>query len=180
MDEAPKRKNGFLSFVKNVILFILLIGVISASFWVSFLLGKRILVPVKKIPERRIDIVIPEPPSSIAALQDLEEVMEAELEKAGPPRKTVAAAEPEVVAEPKVTKSRGVVPYYKVVVGLYADKERATALVQDLKTNGFGSYLKKMNAGWRVQVGAFKSKIYAQNLQRSLRVKGFDSEIIYE
>ncbi|KPJ67194.1 hypothetical protein AMJ44_07345 [candidate division WOR-1 bacterium DG_54_3] len=180
MDEAPKRKNGFLGFVKNLILFLLLIGVIVASFRVSFLLGRRILVPIKKIPERKIDIVIPESPPSIAALQDLEEVMEAELGEAESPRVTIAEAKPAAVAEPKIIKFQSGIHYYKVVAGLYTDKERATALVQDLSANGFGTYLKEMNAGWRVQVGAFKDKVRAQHLQRSLKIKGFDSKIVYE
>jgi cell division septation protein DedD len=180
MHEAPKRMNGFLGFVKNFILFLLLMGVVVASFWVSFLLGRRILVPVKKIPERKIDIVIPEPPPSVAALQNLEEVMGAELEKAEAPRLTIAEAKPKLVAEPKVIKSQSGIHYYKVVAGLYADKDRATALVQDLNANGFGTYLKEMNAGWRVQVGAFKDKVRAQHLLQSLKIKGFDSKIVYE
>ena len=182
MDEAPKRKSGFLGFVKNFILFLLLAGIIIASFWVSFLLGKRILVPVKKIPEPRIEIAIPEPPPSIAALQEFEEVLEKE--KAESPQVTVGKTEPKRVEEPNTTKETGYsqsgTQYYKVQAALYADKGRALELAQRLDASGFATYLKKANAGWRVQVGAFKKKSHALHLQRSLKIKGFESKIIYE
>ena len=75
MNPVPKKRGGFLGFIKSLLLFVLLIGIIVSSFWVSFLLGKRILVPVKQIPERKFEVAAPLSQPTPAALQRLEEVM---------------------------------------------------------------------------------------------------------
>lgn len=173
IDLSPKRKSGFLGFIKNFLLFILLIGIIVSSFWVSFLLGKRILVPVKKMPKQRFEVAVPESRPSPAALQRLEEVMIDEVKKDASP---VAVAE----AEPKKVIKPGAEHYYKVQAGVYSNMSNAEEFAKKLQTRGFATYIKKVSKGWRVQVGAFYKKAHALHLQNSLSAKGFESTIIYE
>ncbi len=184
MNPNPRQKGGFLGIIKSVLLFVLLIGIIVSSFWVSFLLGKRILVPVKKIPERRFEVVAPVGQPTPAALQRLEEVMLEEEERAAAQEEAVAEkTEPVKTAEPKPVAekpSTGSKHYYKVQAGVFSDRENALALAERLQTNGFATYTKKVTNGWRVQVGAFYKKSQAQHLQSSLSTKGFESTIIYE
>ncbi|MEE8638070.1 MAG: SPOR domain-containing protein [Candidatus Margulisiibacteriota bacterium] len=168
----PKRKSGFAGLIKNLLLLLLLAGVIVASFWISFHLGKRILVPVKKIPERRIEVAIPEPPPSIAAMQRLEEVMIEELEKEEPAEV--------VVAKPKPKPKAGAIHYYKVQAGVFSEKNNAIGFAKKLRASGFETYIKKVSKGWRVQAGAFFKKAQALHLQNSLNAKGFKSVIVFE
>lgn len=183
MNPNPRRKGGFLGFIRSLLLFVLLIGIIVSSFWVSFLLGKRILVPVKKIPERRFEVVAPESRPTPAALQRLEEVMLEEEEKIAVEEVEAAQAEPAKVAEPKPAEgkpSSGTKHYFKVQAGVFSSKSNALALERKLNASGFATYTKKVTNGWRVQVGAFYKKSHAQHLQSSLSAKGFESTIIYE
>ncbi|MDD5382569.1 MAG: SPOR domain-containing protein, partial [Candidatus Margulisbacteria bacterium] len=153
--------------VKNLLIFLLLVVVIIASFWVSFQLGKKILVPVKK-PEAKIEVAIPEPPPSIAGLQ-----------KAG-----LLSKEAEQVAKPtaekRVCAPAAVGKYYKVQAGFFVVKTNANNMVSKLKSQGFDAFIVKLGRGWRVQAGAFKSKKYALERQRALKAKGFDSALVCE
>ncbi|MFC1540511.1 SPOR domain-containing protein [Candidatus Margulisiibacteriota bacterium] len=181
----PKKGGGFLEFLKHSFLLVLLIGVIVSSFWVSFNLGKRLLVPVRKLPQRNIEIALPEPPAVIAALEEFEEVTVVAEEDLSPLVKVVEtpkAAQPK--PEPKPTVSRTVAPsgakYYKVQAGVFSDKANAFSQAQKLKASGFETFIRKVSQGWRVQAGAYFSKQWALNLQSSLKAKGFESVLIYE
>lgn len=162
----------FISLLKNLATMLALLLVVVASFWVSFQLGKRILVPVIKLPEGRIEAAVPEPPSAIQALQ---EPVAEKLE------------EPAVVPEVKKVKRPAVVKvaeavrhYFKVQAGLYVDRGSARTLADQVKENGFDVFVRKVSEGWRVQVGAFRTKAEAENLQKALSIKGLKSQIIYE
>ena len=74
IDEIP-RKNKFATLVKNLVVLVILVTVILGSFWVSFNLGKKLLMPVKKTGAGKIDVSIPEPPASIAHLQKLDKLI---------------------------------------------------------------------------------------------------------
>lgn len=152
--------------------FLVLVAVVAASFWISFQLGKRILLPVKKFPERKIEVAISEPPPSIQALQ---KALSAEVEK--PPVETPEAKKSKPAPVRRIAAARH---YYKVQAGLYVDKVRAQALAEQVKAGGFDIYLKKVSTGWRVQVGAFRTRNEAEALQSQLSGKGFKSTILYE
>lgn len=183
----PKKKGGFLGFLKTLLLLLILIAIIIASFWVSFLLGKRILVPVKEAPERKFEVSIQESQPTPQAMQRLEEIMlEAEEGEAAEPVKV----EPKKVAKALPTVSKGyshtvkqdqnAQHYYKVVAEVFSSQSGAAALAEKLQAGGFATYIRRTDKGYRVQVGAFYRKSDAQRLQGSLRVKGFQSTIIYE
>jgi len=180
--EFIHKENNFLTSVKNFLVFLILAGVVVASFWISFQLGKRVLFPTKKIPER-IEVAIPEPPPSIKALQKLREVMSAEVSSAEAKKeeKKVAVAPKKVkqkaAAAKAVKTGKG---YYKVQAGLFAQKAKAQTLANQVKAKGFDVCLKKVGSGWRVQVGAFKTKSAAAKLSGTLSSKGFKAQILYE
>jgi len=183
--EFIHKENNFLTRVKNILVFLILAGVVVASFWISFQLGKRIIFPVKKLPER-IEVAIPEPPPSIQALQKLQEIMSAEVGSAEAKKeeKKVAVVPKKVVkkvvakpAAKAVITGKG---YYKVQAGLFSQKTKALALADQVKTKGFDVCLKKVSSGWRVQVGAFRTKSSAAKLISSLNKKGFKAQIFYE
>ncbi|MBU1026952.1 MAG: SPOR domain-containing protein [Candidatus Margulisbacteria bacterium] len=176
----PEKGSGFLGALKNIVLFVVLVAIIGASFWVSFLLGKRILVPVKNIPDEQIQVDIPEPPPSIAALQDVEELSLDD----DAPATTVTTVKKATVRKTISTRtspvSSGGTKYYKVQAGFFTSKTSALNLASKLRSSGFSTYVRKIGSGWRVQAGAYYMKAHAQNLQRSLKKKGFDSTILYE
>ncbi|MFH1576558.1 MAG: SPOR domain-containing protein [Candidatus Margulisiibacteriota bacterium] len=177
------RPNRFLVLIKNLLILFLLVGVIAGSFWVSFSLGKKLLMPVKKQSLEKIAVSIPEPPTSIAHLQELDKISEeaAEPEAADVQEEKSAP----VVHKPKVGKKSTAAAgpsgkYYKVQAGVFADKQSANSQVEQLRAAGFETFVRKVSQGWRVQVGAYRGKSWAQELQSSLKAKGFDSGIIYE
>jgi cell division septation protein DedD len=190
MAEEYKQENRFLAGLKNLVIFLLLAGIVLASFWVSYQLGRRILLPVKKFPEKEIEALIPEPPASIKALQEAmssevkTQVLKEEIKvPLPPPRKATMVAKPTIPRKSsKVSpaKPRSGVHYYKVQVALDPDKEKAQSLAEQLKKSGFDIYLKKEARGWRVQAGAFRSQAEAEALRRKVLEKGFQSQTIYE
>jgi len=184
----PPKENRFLSWIKGLFTFLILVIVVVVSFWISFQLGKNVLMPVRKISEKKIEAPIPEPPESIRALQRLREVMSKEAMKkarvkAGakvpvkPKRKIVCRAK---TAAAPVVKAAAGKHYYKVQAGWFADKSKADELAGRLKASGFDVFLKKVGGGWRIQAGAYKTKSTAEVLRRKLKEKGFDSSLIYE
>ncbi|MDD5594109.1 MAG: SPOR domain-containing protein [Candidatus Margulisbacteria bacterium] len=184
--ETPKG-NRFLSWLKNILVLLVLIGVVAASFWVSFQLGKKILVPTKKLPER-ISAANLEPPPSIKSLQKLQALMSAEAGKKIKPAKTAAKAPtrakivakkcavPKTVAPARIS-GRG---YYKLQAGLLADKAQAEELAGRMKSAGIDVFVKKVGGGWRVQAGAYKTKEMAEITQSALNKKGYKSKIVFE
>ena len=175
VDITPKA-NKFFGIVKSFFVFFLLIAIIVASFWVSYLLGKRILMPVRKLPGPTIEVTIPEPPAAIAALQEFEEITkEVRIEPAKPRpkivKKTVKPGEQYTYVEKR---------YYKVQVGIYVHKSNAIKTAERLEASGFQTYMKKVDQGWRVQVGAYIKESMAQSLQKALKAKGFTASVIFE
>jgi hypothetical protein len=176
-NEIPQ-ENRFLAALKNLLVLLVLVAVIVGSFWVSFHLGRRLLVPVQKTPQQ-IKVAIPEPPPSIAHLQKLEDIEgitgEVRHIEVKPVTVTTVAR-----VRPTVGYTAGSGTYYKVQAGFFKVKSNAIALAGKLRASGFESFIRKIDSGWRVQAGAFKSKKWAQDLQRSLKAKGFESVLIYE
>jgi N-acetylmuramoyl-L-alanine amidase len=165
-----KRRRGFIEFVKNIFVGLLLIGIVIGSFWVSFLIGKRVLVPVK--------------PLATAELLPIEESIPFEEEIEFPvvlatPEESFVSEVPSKKVEPKPEPLEKI-RYYKVQAGLFETKTEAQALVRELKEKGFTSFIREVDSASRVQAGAFRTKDRAQVLVDQLKAKGFNSDIIYE
>jgi cell division protein FtsN len=183
--EAP-RGNKFFGWLRGFFIFIALVLVVLASFWISFQLGKKILSPAKKFAEEKIKAEIPEPPPSIKSLQKLGITVSGEakkhLERA---LGKVARAKPESIRERKRTRIvkpavAGKQYYYKIQAGVFADRSEAQELAEKMKAAGISVFVRKVKAGWRVQAGAYNTRAAAAKMQSGLKQKGFDATIIHE
>ena len=142
-----KRSEGG-DFIKNFFVGLLLIGIVVGSFWVSFLIGKKILVPpVKNLPSLEVPVprAISKTDMEQAASVDEEpilperEVKEIET-KAAIPRPIVIAKKPVSDVQPAtlarsmpVSKSTSGAIYYKVIVGVANTQQEAIRFNADLK-----------------------------------------------
>ena len=185
-------------FIKNIFVGLLLVGIVVGSFWISFLIGKKVLVPpIKNLPT----FEMPAPKT----------ITKAELEGATPVKEEFALQEKEIkaiglktkllqpVAAKKalsikeagktvavrpeikipVAKTKGA-KFYKVITGTYKTAGEANELTRSLKEKGFQSYVKKISGLFRVQAGAFDKKEKAAPLVVKLKDKGFTPTIIIE
>jgi cell division protein FtsN len=175
--EIPK-KNQVVESSKNIALILILTIIIIGSFWVSFQLGKKLLVPVKKMPKEKIEVTIPEAPPSVAHLQKLEKLSGLKsATKPTTPAPAVCATKPVVSnSTTKVVSGK----YYKLQVGLFTYKSNAVNLTTKLTSCGLEAFYRSVKGKWRVQAGAYRKKSDALNAQKALKKKGYDSIIICE
>ncbi|OGC22093.1 hypothetical protein A2291_07085 [candidate division WOR-1 bacterium RIFOXYB2_FULL_42_35] len=173
--EKPNPIRAFFSFLKSGLLFVFLLVVIVASFWVSFKLGSRILFPAQQMPVNKIEVAIPETPPVIIALQKVAEENAPEQKQA----KVICVNKTPVnkTSRSGVANTRA---YYKVIAGVFKDRSNSVRLVNQLKEKGFATYLKQVGSSWLVQTGAFLQKAQAVNLQNMLKTKGFSAALVYE
>ncbi len=146
--------------LKNAVLVIVLIAVIILSFWVSFMIGKRMISPVKKIPTSKTMVqggshaILP--PEINLEVQGI--TFEA-AEKTGAVKNKAAEKLPVTISEKKPEKEK--VP------------EKAIA-----KKVEAGKTEKRITGGYVVQVGAFSRKQNAESLVAELNQKGFEASIV--
>jgi hypothetical protein len=170
-----RRRGRFGEFDKSVVVFFLLIGIVVGSFWVSFLLGKKVLLPVKPLVTKELTPIEEQVPAKTEPVAAEEGI---------PPAVTIV--EEEVLEAPaKIVKPSTVpleqIKYYKVQAGLFKSKADAQALADKLKASGFSPFIRKLKDGsFRAQVGAFRAKSQAQSLVNQLSLKHYDSIVIYE
>ncbi len=202
------RKSEGGDFVKNIFVGLLLVGIVVGSFWVSFLIGKKVLVPpVKNLATVEVPVQAPktvsnadlekatpvaeepvaeEPATTLGPEQPITpRAAKAIAAKAGLPKpitskKLAASKKLKTKAVPKAAAKTKGSKFYKVIVGTFPTAGEANQLVAQLKKGGFGSYVKKIAGGYRVQAGAFDSSAQASPLVVKLKNKGFTSEIIME
>jgi len=172
-------ENRFLSLVRNIIIFIVLLGIVIASFIVSFQLGKKILMPSKKAPEKITAAVPPTPPS----LQKLEAIM---LSKSPTAEKTAPKTARKRHGKHHYRRAllghraaaRG--HYYKIEAGLFGDKQQAEALGDKMKASGIAIYIKPVGDNWRVQAGAYRTQAQADKAKAEITAKGYTSKVVFE
>jgi cell division protein FtsN len=173
------KENGPVALLKNALIFLVLIGVVAASFLVSFQLGKKILVPTKKVGQ--ITAAVPETPASIKSLQKLQAIMSAEtaakVQKPGKLSPKKAQCPPAGRARARRAASGH---YYKVQAGLFRRKANAAALADKLKAAGIDVFIRRTGGRWRVQAGAYKTNNLAAAMQSTLSKLGYQSKVIYE
>jgi cell division protein FtsN len=182
MSDIPKRENKIIGFFRNTLVFILLVGIIAGSFWLSFFLGKRILSPTKEAVQPKIDIELEEtkPADLERALKELEEKEEVTAPIVIPEKKIVVEKSAPAKTTPVKIAAAKSGMLYKVIAGTFSGKTQAASQANKLKAIGFETFVRQFKDGFRVQAGAFLSKSNAQSLIDSLRKKGFASTLIYE
>ena len=183
--------------IKNFLVGVLLVAIVVGSFWISFLLGKKVLVPpVKNLQTMQpVESAAPKPVSkseleSATPVQGEEEapIPEKEIKavekKEGLPKPIMRAAPkaseaiPAYATTPAAPPSKG--SYYKIIVGNYATMADAKRVTTVLKARGFQSYTKRTAAGYRVQAGAVQTRAQALPIFNKLKAKGFTPSIIVE
>lgn len=193
--DIKKSEGG--DFMKNFFIGLLLIGIVVGSFWISFLIGKKVLVPpVKNLPTLEIPA-----PKAISPL-DLEKatpvkeeplIHEREIKPVAAktaiavkkaPAKTAITAPAIKSQTAAVTKKTAAakkpIKYYKVIVGTFKTAAEAQELANSLKEKGFASFIKSISGIFRVQAGAFDTKEKAVPLVVRLKAEGFSPAIIME
>jgi cytoskeletal protein RodZ len=168
--EEAKPERNLASFLKQLFVFFLLAGVIVASFWVSFNIGRNLLVPAAKPAEKKVETAL----KQTVPAETTKTTQETTKKEASKP-----AAVKKASSKPATTSSIKR-KYYKVQAGFFKNKLNAINFAKKISETGFGTYIKKMSTGWRVQAGAFVKKTQAQNMQRLLMNKGFKSVLVYE
>ena len=172
--KEKKRNRRDFGWLKNLFIFVLIVGIVVASFWISYMIGKRMFVPIKPLPAREV-------PSPAITPEEVLVEKAVPAKEAIPEKPKVNKVKPVVIPEAKPEVKAGVGHYYKVEAGVFVDKTDALSLSKKLGTSGFPTYVKKLPDGnWRVQAGALDTKSQAKTLQSELKAKGFDSKIIFE
>lgn len=145
--------------LKNILLIIVLIGIVIASFWVSFLIGQKLLTPTKKLPTKYL---IPEEPPLIPPSITLE------VETAGK-KQVISRPRTEEKVKEKVRGGPWVVQ-----VGAFSKLANAAALVKQLKAKGFTARRVKVGLWWRVYAGGFATAAEAKIYKSRLLSAGFE------
>ena len=186
-------------FIKNIFIGILLVGIVVGSFWISFLVGKKVLVPpVKNLPtfefptpkaisKTEIEKATPVKEEPVITEKEIKAVeTKANLPKPVAPakvaaaKKTYTAKSTKAVVKTPGAKTKGVKYHNKVIVGSFKTVAEANVLAKSLKEKGFQSYVKALSGIYRVQAGAFDSQEKANPLVVKLKNKGFTPTVIIE
>lgn len=130
LNPAPKIPSSFPGSIKNIVLLLVLALVVVGSFWISFKLGEKILMPVKKQPDFKIKVAIPKPPASIAGMQKTE----------GETSETAKKPTEKLNWAP-VCATRKTSGLYKVQVGAFKSKSNAQKLLRTLKARGINAVI---------------------------------------
>jgi cell division protein FtsN len=204
--ELPE-DGGFFALLKNVLVFLVLFLIVIGSFWISFQLGKRLLLPASR-GEEKIKVDVPEPPAALQALQKAgmkdgyggkknpklalnlpvagktaEAVKADSRPLKAAPAAVVRQAPKKAVTVDRAKKSASVAAsghYYKVQAAYFKNGKNAVRLAEKIKAEGIDTFIKKVSGGYRVQTGAFRTREEASALVSQMKQKGFEPVILYE
>ena len=122
------------SWFRGLLTAVLLILLVIGSFWLSFFLGKKLLVPIKPLPEAptlpKEEMVTPEAITAEAPVFIHE-------------RKTIEIplTKPEEKPKPKAVAVPAAGTFYKVQAGAFKNKENALNLSEKLQSEGFETFV---------------------------------------
>ena len=180
--DVRKRSSSNFGWLKNIFVALLLVGIVVGSFWISFLIGKRVLTPVKSLRSEKVA-----PIKELSTPLVVEEIdIEEETVEPKPKLEPEPMPAPESSTKPTAVKEPApattvVSKYYKVRVGSFTTSTAASDAEKRLKNAGFPTYVRKLGSGkWTIQVGAFAKKSQSDSLAGQLKAKGFESTVVYE
>lgn len=142
--------------LRNLALVVALIAVIVLSFWISFMIGKRMLVPVKKLPMQYL----------ITDEAKLELPPEISLEVEG------LTFESGTLVAKKPVRQKKTVPVLKKTFERKELKKQAHKKTETMRTET------AVKGAYTVQAGSFSRRANAQALVSQLIKKGFTGRII--
>jgi cell division septation protein DedD len=158
------------NWLKNILLSIMLLGVIVLSFWISFLIGKQMLIPVKKIPTGYLitgEATLPPPLSPEKISLEVETVKTAPLSES----KTTKPA----YTKTTVKKAEPTEEIYYIQSGLFSSKANAQKLVSDLKAKGYEASFKKAGKFYKVTAGEGLTLSEAKSQAAQIKASGFEA-----
>ncbi len=188
------------NWLRNLLLIVVLIAIIVLSFWISFMIGKRMLTPVKKLPtsymltEESRSILPPEITLEVEGLTFETTPFETrhKAEKKAPEKKTIVekrsvkkhamigrtTAKKTRIAEPQ----KNIVPTaatgkYAVQVGAFSHRSNAQKLAGDLSAKGYANDVRRIGKLYRVDSGRFNSLSAAKAYLNKLGASGFEGII---
>ena len=172
-----------MKFLKNLFLFILLVVVIVGSFSISFVIGKRILVPTKKIPTRSFlaEKELAKGPLSEEISIEVETTareMDKLASKYLAEEKIEEKIEVPAPKKPAVKKSvKGATSFgeYYVQVGAYSYHSNALNFKKELEGKGFPASVFKKGKYYRVYAGSFSTMSQAKAQVSKLKSAGYES-----
>jgi len=177
--------------LRNLALVVALIAVIVLSFWISFLIGKKMLVPVKKLPtqylitdEARLEL----PPEISLEVEGLTFESGVFVAKKPAQQKKVVPVikktfERKALKKQVYKKTEGIKiepaikGEYTVQVGSFSRRVNAQALISQLKKKGFAGQIIVSGKWYRVCSGSFKDSAQARSHMNKLSVSGFEGII---
>jgi cell division protein FtsN len=197
MDAAPEREvsrelrrnnDGGGDFMKNIFVGLLLVGIVVGSFWVSFLIGKKVLVPpVKTIPTIETQMPSPKP------------ITTSQLDNAVPVDEETPIPEHEIGVSKKAELPKPVLNIKKVSAARVlnnAEKKKPavqkvsaatapvetvqapvieTAPIETVKPAVVASEKPVTGQYYKVIVGSYRTLTDAKKVISSLKVKGFQT-----
>ncbi|HTY12702.1 MAG TPA: SPOR domain-containing protein [Candidatus Omnitrophota bacterium] len=185
------------NWLRNLLLIVVLIAIIILSFWISFMIGRRMLSPAKKLPtaylltEEAKSVLPPEITLEVEGLT----FETAPAERSHKAVKTVKPAPAKVAAAPKKVGKKRPVSHkavsaapvktpavsasgkYAVQAGAFSRQSNAQALEKELKAKGFSASVRKVGKLFRVDAGRFASASAAKLLEQKLTASGFEAVI---
>jgi len=180
-EEENPSNNQFQNLLKNLLLILVLIALIIACFWVSFLLGKRILTPPKRPIPQNLPMVTSEALPSTDHLQKL--AIEATKEGENIPITLEAVAKVKIATVKKIKVGKIVkkMPLFQLVT-----KEVKTIkwvpttkppAKKTVKPVAIKVTAKKVKGYYKVQVGFHTSRSSADSQAEKIQAAGFKSFI---
>jgi cell division protein FtsN len=163
-------------FMRRIYIVILILLLVGGGFLLSFVIGKRVLIPIKALPSIYVSSPAPEKaePEESAKAED-EALVEVPAEKPAETAKEVKPAEPEPMSKAAPVSSK----YFKVQAGVFNDEANAVKFADELKAKGFPTFIKSLpDKRFRVQVGAYEKRQFAEKLVEDLKKTGFSAIII--
>lgn len=159
------------------------IALIIGSFWLSFLMGRRILVPIKQQPQKVQEIrkiiplkepIVSEPiKEKVTSKNKIQPLIK---QKVNIKRIVIPVAKKISIKKesPVITDS-----LYRVQIAQLYDKDAAIGLMKELQKKEFDVFARDSGNGkWYVQIGAFKDKIKARKVIADLKSKGLENQLV--
>ncbi|MFA5097439.1 MAG: SPOR domain-containing protein [Candidatus Margulisiibacteriota bacterium] len=188
-----KRRSSGSSALKGIFFGLILVLLVVGSFWASFMIGKRLLLPGKPVEgiqeenTRTVAVPFPEKKPLPAEKEGLKYPNLERPAKEDRPARVVRkkVIVPEVKKEvPAAVEARPAAEsgvYYKVEAGMAPSREQAIEQMKALEEAGFEVFAREIASGsWRVQAGAFKTSDKAEKVAAELTAKGFSAKVIKE
>ena len=163
---------------------VILVVVIVLSFWISFLIGKKMLIPVKKIPtqylltEEARPLI---PPEITLEVEGLTFEAVPQHEKKSVEKKTILrpitfkkTVEKKKIAEKKYAAVKVATGAYTVQLGAFSQYKNAQAVSKKLTEIGYAADIKSSGRLYRVCSGSFDDLAEARSYLNKITAAGFE------